>query len=617
MTTQGPLIDMEYILNQSPATRPYVGWAGAMSWLMQINTINKRYREAPKTLWEEEGSFFKGCLRGLNIAYQVSTEDLARFPQQGPVVVVSNHPFGVLDALILSALLEEVRPDFRMMGNFILDSIQPARHVLIPVNPFGHAKGSRENAKSLRLCVEWLEKGGVLGTFPAGEVARFNFKHRAVRDPEWNKHAITLARRTGAAIVPIFVQGRNSLMFQSLGQLNPLLRTLMLPREILNKAGKRIPLAIGKPITPSQLDHLESDLERTRYVRMRTEILRNRQPAQDAKIFVIPARQPVQETIIAPIDPDLMEPEVNALEDEYKLVIYKHFTVYLVGPERIPNTLREIGRLREVCFRMEGEGSGKACDLDEFDRHYEHMFLWDHQKHCIAGAYRIGKTDIILPKYGKKGLYTSTLFKFSDEFLEALTPGCEAGRSFVSPEYQKDSHSLLLLWRGLAAIVTRDPRHHLLFGPVSISNTYSKASKTLIARYLREGQDEDLLKLATRVRPRRPFRHKRRIFGLEGEEVSHLLDGVEDVSILVSEIEADRKGIPVLLRHYLTRMHSMLLSFNVDREFCNCLDGLLITDMAKTEARFLAKLMSKEGMIKVAAFMADLEAKKNAKKEKA
>ena len=130
-----------------------------------------------------------------------------------------------------------------------------------------------------------------------------------------------------------------------------------------------------------------------------------------------------------------------------------------------------------------------------------------------------------------------------------------------------------------------------MFGPVSISNTYSMASKALITRYLQDGRDEDMLKAAAQIRPRRPFRHRRRIFGMEGEEVSDLLNGVEDVSALIAEIEPDHKGIPTLLKHYL-KMHTKLLSFNVDREFSNCLDGLIITDFSKTERRFLANFMT-------------------------
>mgnify|MGYP003640538637 CR=1 FL=1 len=593
------LINVMSVLSQTAATRRLMPIAKPVERLLSFDRINSGYREV-LSLWEEEGSFFKACLRVVGATYQVSNEDLDRFPQKGPVLVVSNHPFGALDGIILGAILEEVRPDFRLLGNFLLQQVEPLKSWIIPVSPFDSARNSSDNSRGLRACLGWLKEGGVLATFPAGEVAHFNFRQRSVRDPEWSKHAISLARRGGAVIVPFFVHGRNSLVFQSLGKLHPLLRTAMLGRELANKAGHEIPVAIGKPIPSAKLDRLNNDLERTRYVRMRTEILANRVSEPETGRSLIPAKPPKMEPIIDPIDPEVLAEEIAGLPSENRIYDYKHFALYFCRSAEIPNVLREIGRLREVTFRQEGEGSGKSCDLDQFDQHYRHLFLWDSQANKIAGSYRCGMTDEIIPKYGKRGLYTSTLFHLSDEFIDALTPGLELGRSFVAPDYQRTQQTLTLLWRGVGVIPCREPKYYRLFGPVSISNTYSKASKALITKYLREGRDEDL-NLAARVRPRRPFRHRRRILGLEGKEVSGLLNGVEDVSALISEIEIDRKGIPVLLKHYL-RMHTTLMSFNVDREFSNCLDGLIITDLKKSDRKFLSRFFSEEGLDAIAAY---------------
>ncbi len=595
----GDLIDVHAVLAQTAATRRLLPIAGPVEKLLGFDRINEGYREVLK-LWKEEGSFFKACLRVVGATYRVRNEDLDRFPQEGPVVVVSNHPFGALDGMILGAILEEIRPDFRLLGNFLLEQMEPMRPWLISVSPFDSARHSSENSRGLRACLGWLKEGGVLATFPSGEVAHFNFRQRSVRDPEWSRHAISLARRSGAVIVPFFVHGRNSLVFQSLGKLHPLLRTAMLGRELANKSGREVPVAIGKPILPSQLDRLENDAERTRYVRMRTEILANRSRDPETSRSLIPAKPPEMEPVIDPVDPALLSEEVAQLPAENRIYGYKHFSLYFCRSEEIPHTLREIGRLREITFRQEGEGSGKSCDLDRFDQHYRHLFLWDSTKQKVAGSYRVGMTDEIIPKFGKRGLYTSTLFHLSDEFIDALTPGLELGRSFVAPDYQRNQQTLTLLWRGVGVIPCREPKYYRLFGPVSISNTYSMASKALITRYLREGRDEDLA-LAARVRPRRPFRHRRRILGLEGKEVSGLLNGVEDVSALISEIETDRKGIPVLLKHYL-RMHTTLLSFNVDREFSNCLDGLIITDLKKSDRKFLSRFFSEEGLDAIAAY---------------
>jgi len=573
--------------------------AGPISHLLSIGRINAAYDEV-MALSAEEGSFFKGCLRRLAATYQVGTKDLERFPKDGPVVVVCNHPFGALDGLILGAILEEIRPDFRILGNLVLSRITPVQPWIIEVNPFDSGKGSAGNSRGLRAALAWLQTGGVLGMFPSGEVSRFRFRDNSVRDPHWSHHAVSLARRTGATIVPVFVEGRNSLVFQALGTVHPILRTLMLPRELVNKEGHHVPVLVGRPILPKELERFGDDDRRTRFVRLRTELLAARNDAAEARFFQFPARQPVHVPLAAPITADTLAGEVATLPPEARFFSHKHFDVYLTSAESIPNILLEIGRLREVCFRKEGEGSGKERDIDRFDAIYEHLFLWDREAKAIAGAYRVARTDIVLREHGPSGLYTSTLFRFGERFLQELTPGLECGRSFVSLDYQRAQLPLLLLWRGVTGIAGRDPRYHRLFGPVSISNTYCQASKWLMTQYLQEGRDRDLPKLAAQVRPRRPFR-KRRIYGVDPTQVSDLLDGVEDVSALISNIEADGKGIPIILKHYL-KMHTTLLSFNVDREFSNCLDGLIITDLYRTDRAFLKKIMFPEGIAALDAY---------------
>ena len=591
--------DVEAALSASRLTRRLAPMAGPISHLLSLARINSAYDEV-MALSAQEGSFFKGCLRRLTATYQVSATDLERFPKDGPVVVVCNHPFGALDGLVLGAILEDIRPDFRILGNLILSRITPVQPWIIEVNPFDHAKGTLGNARGLRAALQWLEGGGVLGMFPSGEVSRFRFRDQSVRDPAWSHHAVSLARRTGATIVPIFVEGRNSLVFQSLGAVHPLLRTLMLPRELVNKEGHHVPVSVGRPVTPKELERFGDDHRRTRYVRLRTELLAARNETVEGKFFQFPARQPVHVPVASPITADTLAREVASLPPEALFFSHNRFDVYLAPAAQLPNILLEIGRLREIAFRLEGEGSGKERDIDRFDAIYQHLFLWDREAQAIAGAYRVAKTDEILREHGPSGLYTSTLFRFSERFLETLTPGLECGRSFVAPAYQRAHQTLLLLWRGVTGIAGRDPRYHRLFGPVSISNTYSQASKWLMTQYLQEGRDRDLIQLAAQVRPRRPFR-KRRIYGLDPTDVSDLLDGVQDVSALISNIEADGKGIPVILKHYL-KMHTTLLSFNVDREFSNCLDGLIITDLYRTDRTFLKKIMFPEGIAALDAY---------------
>jgi putative hemolysin len=263
--------------------------------------------------------------------------------------------------------------------------------------------------------------------------------------------------------------------------------------------------------------------------------------------------------------------------------------VFIAEARQIPAVLREIGRLREVTFRAVGEGTGNAIDLDRFDDTYQHLFMWHKGKAEVVGSYRLGCVDEILARDGGKGLYTSSLFKFRAGFLERLGPSLELGRSFVRAEYQRKPTSLALLWRGVGEFLVRNPRYKLLFGPVSISRDYQGLSRRLMIEYLQTHHGDD--DYAGQVKAKNPPRER-----LDpGERTAlSLVRDADDVSALVSEIEEDNKGMPVLLRHYL-KLNARILSFNVDPAFGHCTDGLIVVDLRTADVKMLRRFMGAEG----------------------
>lgn len=261
--------------------------------------------------------------------------------------------------------------------------------------------------------------------------------------------------------------------------------------------------------------------------------------------------------------------------------------VFLAAAWEIPSILHEIGRLREISFRAVGEGTGKPLDLDHFDASYLHLFLWDREAGKVAGGYRLGCTDVLLAAGGPTALYTSTLFRFEQPFLDFLKPGLELGRSFVAPEYQKSIHPLALLWRGIGRFVAERPRYARLFGPVSISSDYSAASQDLIVRFLRDRRQDP--SMARWVHPYHPYG------GLPEESgISSRLQSIEEVSAAVSATEPDKKGVPVLLRQYL-KLNATLLEFNVDPDFSDVLDALVLVDLRQAPAAVLTRYMGEDG----------------------
>lgn len=290
--------------------------------------------------------------------------------------------------------------------------------------------------------------------------------------------------------------------------------------------------------------------------------------------------------IAEPADRECVLGEILRLRAEGSGPLSKQGTLeaFIAPAKAIPAILHEIGRLREISFREVGEGSGKELDLDEFDRHYLHLFLWDTEGEQIAGAYRVGRTDLLLAEHGSQGLYTSTLFEFEQAFLDHLTPGLELGRSFVAPSYQKSLGSLLALWKGIGCFVARYPRYAKVFGPVSISQDYTSISKDLIVRFLRAKKRDSL---APYVHPNNPYED------VMPADISPRLESIEQVSARVAQTEPDGKGVPVLLRQYL-KLNATLLEFNVDPQFGNCLDALLMVDLRTAPDAMMKRYMGKE-----------------------
>jgi putative hemolysin len=570
--------------------------------LLYLDRLNRCYANYYDNLSSSKGTndVFQVALDSMNVTYAVGGGDLRKIPATGPLVVVANHPFGGLEGVILGALILRVRTDLKILGNFLLKKLDGIANYIIPVDPFDTPGSVGGNLTGLKKALGWVKSGGVLAVFPAGEVASFKIKTREVADPTWSRHVAGIIRHARAAALPVFFPGQNSLPFQMLGLLNPRLRTLLLPRELMNKSDRRIRPLVGKAIPWGALRKYRSDHTLIDYLRLRTYFLKNRN-IDTPKRYPLPVAEKTDSDtptpIIAPLKTDALLNDVSRLPAKQQLNSTGEYAVYIARAKQIPNILREIGRLREVTFRDVHEGTGKSIDLDQFDDHYFHLFLWCHEKKELVGAYRLGLTDVILERYGPRGLYTNQLFRFKPELLKKFTSAIEIGRSFIRLEYQKKYNSLMLLWRGIGAFVARNPHYNILFGPVSISSDYHTVSRNLIVRFLKNNRfDSSLSRL---VSPRRPYRSWGTM-GVSQRMLRSSIQGIDDISLLISEIEKDGKGVPILLRQYL-KLNGNLICFNVDRSFADVVDGLLVVDLRNTDARLLKKFMGAEGVAKFSA----------------
>ena len=191
---------------------------------------------------------------------------------------------------------------------------------------------------------------------------------------------------------------------------------------------------------------------------------------------------------------------------------------------------------------------------------------------------------------GVKRLYTRSLFRYPARLLEQMGPALELGRSFVRPEYQRSYSPLLLLWKGIAHYVVRNPRYQVLFGPVSINNQYQSFSRQLIMTFLRHTSPSHLAGL---IRAKNPPRI-RPIRGDYIRKYSTVVRDIDEISDLVQEIESGRKGIPILLKQYM-KLSARILGFNVDPDFGDVLDGLMLVDLRQTPQHLIERFAGKEG----------------------
>lgn len=598
--TPKPLIDLRSFFKDPLRQKVFSVVGGAVEKVLAIDAINQIYYEAAGCT--DDRHFLDKVLDVMNIELAVREQDLARIPRDGRLVVVANHPFGGIEGIILGALLRSARPDVKLMANFILKAIPDLHDSMIFVDPFARDVSAKLNMKPLKECLRWLKGGGVLGVFPAGEVSHIDLRRGGITDPEWNATIARLVRMTESPVLPVFFQGSNSLLFQVLGLVHPRLRTGLLPRELANKRDKRIEVRIGHVIPHDRLAGMADDRALLDYLRLRTYHLRRRAADKSERVrrTFLPIRlvEPQQVDVAPPQDALALKDELLGLPPEQLLMESGPFAVYHADADQVPRILREIGRLRELTFRAVGEGTGHAVDVDRFDDYYVHLFVWNREKDELVGAYRLGRTDVIVRRLGVRGLYTSTLFRYRRKLLDRISPALELGRSFVRQEYQKNFSPLMLLWKGVALYVARHPQYKILFGPVSVNNDYQSSSRQLLVAFLKLNNFRpDLARL---VRARKPLRANP-IEAWKQRKHRTVVTDLDEVESLIADLESDLKGMPVLLRQYL-RLGGQLLGFNIDPSFGYCLDGLILVDLTKTDPTLLAKYMGRDNLDRFLAY---------------
>ena len=582
-------------LNQAPSDRAsgsvfsraaeFPGLAAKLAPVDRVRHLYHRAQQSP------EGFRVETLLAEMRVGLRVDAADQGRIPASGPVVVVANHPYGMLDGAILTVLLTRVRPDVKVLTNLLLSDLPELERHCIFVDPFQTDRSAETNRRAVRQALSWLQQGGMLAMFPAGEVSFWQMPLVPIADAQWNDTAVRLIRGSRASALPVYFCGHNRVGFQLLSMVHPKLRTAFLLQEFLRQEGKSVEVRVGSEISGDSLATIQGNREAIEYLRWRTYLLARRRKPKPSPLMAVRSKlAKAQAPVAAAVPADLLAKEVEELPRDRCLAESSDLAVYMGTARELPGMLQETGRVRELTFREVGEGTGKSRDLDRFDNYYWHLLLWHKTKRELVGAYRAGSTAEILAEHGIDGLYTSTLFRYDPRIFQRLSPALELGRSFVRPEYQRQYAPLLLLWKGIARMVAMRPQIPVLFGAVSISNEYNGASREIIYRFFEARMQKD--ELAGLIEPRRPFRPVR-LRHWDCRSMCHALRDLDELSQPITDVEADGKGLPILLRQY-AKIGGKLLAFNVDRNFSDVLDGLVVVDLRQTEPAVLERYMGRE-----------------------
>ncbi|WP_298239422.1 lysophospholipid acyltransferase family protein [uncultured Algibacter sp.] len=560
----------------------FLGWI--LMKVLKISTLNKVYNRNKHL---EELSFLNGILDDFQIKFEIPEEDLKRLPKDGAYITVSNHPLGGIDGILLLKLMLEQRKDFKIIANFLLHRIEPLKPYIMPVNPFEDRKDVKSSIAGFKNSILHLRDGHPLGIFPAGEVSTYR-DGKLVVDKPWEEAAMKLIQKAEVPVVPIYFHAKNSKLFYKLSKISDTFRTAKLPSELLTQKRRVIRVRIGRPISVNdQKEHTSLD-EFSDFLRRKTYMLSNAFEDKPKILDNLSSSLKTVKTpkrIVTPVDSELMVNEVDKLRSQnLRLLASKNYEVFLAQEDKIPNILREIGRLREITFREVGEGTNEAIDLDAFDAYYHHMFLWDSDRKVIVGAYRMGLGSQIFERYGIDGFYLQDLFRFEPELYKMMSQSIEMGRAFIIKEYQQKPMPLFLLWKGIVHITLRYPEHKYLIGGVSISNQFSNFSKSLMVEFMKSHYYDPYL--AQYVHPKKEFKVK-----LKDADKDFVFDEAEadlnKFDKFIDEIEPGALRLPVLLKKYI-KQNARLVAFNVDPLFNNSVDGLMyikIADLPESTVR--------------------------------
>ena len=507
-------------------------------------------------------------------------DKLSGIPTQGSLIIVSNHPLGGLEGMLLAQAILKIRPDLKVLTNELLLRFPEFKSIFVGVDVLNPDK-STVNSQGIRAITKHLSNQGALLIFPAGTVSAINYKTWKIEDRIWNDIAGRLVKKYQCPVVPFYVKARNNLAFYFSELLHKRIRTALLGRVMLAKSDSSVKIKIGEVVTYKEVESLKSGDKISDYLRLCTEVL-----ATDKIVEKIQSNDTKQ------IKQDIKQQQLNSKLDElkqYKVITKSQFSVYCAPYAELGCIMEQIAIDREKAFRAVSEGTGKELDSDRFDPYYWHLWVWDDEENRLVGGYRLGKVDEIINNHGIHNLYSNSLYHYQKQFIAGLSHSIEVGRSFVCLDYQRNSRVLDLLWKGIGTFMVANKEYHTLFGCVSVSKEYSNLAQAFLADSMLKHFNAKA-EIINSVKARKPIKINEKPWS---KKTLIALSNIPIINKLLGRID-NGKSIPMLIRHYLA-LNGRFASFSINQHFNHSLDGLIIVDLRLTQDKYLNRYLGKDG----------------------
>ena len=184
---------------------------------------------------------------------------LDNIPKDGPLIVIANHPYGILDGLMMGHILSSIRGDFRILANRVFRKAEDLNRVILPVSFDGTKEAMRENLETRKTALDYLSSGGAIGIFPGGTVSTSTKPFGRPMDPGWRSFTAKMVAKSGATVVPIFFDGHNSRLFQIASHLHYTLRMALLIKEFKARTDEPVRIVVGAPLPVEELQARAKD----------------------------------------------------------------------------------------------------------------------------------------------------------------------------------------------------------------------------------------------------------------------------------------------------------------------------------------------------------------------